>query len=253
MSYQDNDIYNIILYGYHNFSQSTQNINIITAKIIKYTKQYFPNLSNEEILETIKNIYIIENFQLPTYPDSEIIEMVDYYSINIENIIHNFESIFINTELDHDNINEYLEEMPTNELNHDNINEDLEEMPTNELDHDNINEDLEEIPNYELPQIINQQISNFLNKKVNVVVNKDILKKIRNRQYKFLSENIKQLNKCCPICLDDYQETIKVKVLPCHHAFHGDCITKWLTEENYKCPICRKEIGNDQDHITISN
>jgi hypothetical protein len=96
-------------------------------------------------------------------------------------------------------------------------------------------------------------INSFLNKKVNVVVDKNVLKKFRNRQYKFLSDKIKELNKTCTICLDDYEETSKVKVLPCEHGFHTECITKWLTSENYKCPVCRKEIGTNEDHKIIDS
>jgi hypothetical protein len=96
-------------------------------------------------------------------------------------------------------------------------------------------------------------INSFLNKKVNVVVDKNVLKKFRNRQYKFLSDKIKELNKTCTICLDDYEESSKVKVLPCEHGFHTECITKWLTNENYKCPVCRKEIGTNEDHKIIDS
>jgi hypothetical protein len=99
----------------------------------------------------------------------------------------------------------------------------------------------------------NSGLNTFLNKKVNVVVDKNVLKKFRNRQYKFLSEKIKDINKNCSICLDDYEETSKVKVLPCEHGFHPECITKWLTSENYTCPVCRKEIGSSEEHKVIDS
>ncbi|NDD67697.1 hypothetical protein EBZ35_08655, partial [bacterium] len=34
-------------------------------------------------------------------------------------------------------------------------------------------------------------------------------------------------NKNCVICFDNYEPTTKIKVLPCTHGFHPDCITKW--------------------------
>jgi hypothetical protein len=104
-----------------------------------------------------------------------------------------------------------------------------------------------------IPMNLNNGLNSFLNKKVNVVIDKNVLKKFRNRQYKFLSDKIKELNKTCTICLDDYEETSKVKVLPCEHGFHSECITKWLTSENYKCPVCRKEIGSTDDHKIIDS
>jgi hypothetical protein len=103
------------------------------------------------------------------------------------------------------------------------------------------------------PELISGGLSSFLNRKVNVVVDKDVLKKFRNRQYKFLSDKIKEINKNCSICLDDYEETSKVKVLPCDHGFHPECITKWLTSENYTCPVCRKEIGTNDEHKIIDS
>ena len=35
--------------------------------------------------------------------------------------------------------------------------------------------------------------------------------------------------KCCSICLSDFENGTKVKVLPnCGHTFHGDCLEQWL-------------------------
>ena len=32
-------------------------------------------------------------------------------------------------------------------------------------------------------------------------------------------------------------------------GFHTDCVTHWLKEYNYKCPICREECGQAKYHI----
>ena len=44
----------------------------------------------------------------------------------------------------------------------------------------------------------------------------------------------------CSICLQTLNSQ-KIKVLPCEHTFHTDCILEWLTNTN-TCPICRKSI-----------
>ena len=53
---------------------------------------------------------------------------------------------------------------------------------------------------------------------------------------------IKVYNESCPIDLIPFNEIDEVSVTKCLHAFHYDCIKKYLLEnENhneYKCPIC---------------
>ena len=45
--------------------------------------------------------------------------------------------------------------------------------------------------------------------------------------------------KCCSICLNDYEDSEVVRVIPdCGHMFHKDCIDEWL-RLHPTCPICR--------------
>lgn len=43
----------------------------------------------------------------------------------------------------------------------------------------------------------------------------------------------------CIICMDNYNDTDALKILPCHHYFHKDCIKEWLLQYNHVCPICK--------------
>mmetsp|Transcript_7826 Transcript_7826/g.11494 ORF Transcript_7826/g.11494 Transcript_7826/m.11494 type:complete len:635 (-) Transcript_7826:48-1952(-) len=46
----------------------------------------------------------------------------------------------------------------------------------------------------------------------------------------------------CTICLEDYGEGEKLRVLPCQHAFHTDCILPWLKERSPTCPLCKAHL-----------
>ena len=50
------------------------------------------------------------------------------------------------------------------------------------------------------------------------------------------SENYK-----CIICMEEYVKKEKLKLLPCGHIFHDNCIKQWLLKEK-TCPFCKSEI-----------
>jgi hypothetical protein len=49
----------------------------------------------------------------------------------------------------------------------------------------------------------------------------------------------------CSICLEDYNPSEKLILLPCKHAFHPDCIKPWLCERSGCCPLCKKVVMKD--------
>lgn len=46
----------------------------------------------------------------------------------------------------------------------------------------------------------------------------------------------------CVICLDDFAEGDKLRVLPCDHGYHSKCIDPWLVKNKRICPQCRKRV-----------
>lgn len=49
-------------------------------------------------------------------------------------------------------------------------------------------------------------------------------------------------NSSCPICLSNFEENTKIKMLPCNHGFHSQCINPWIGDHSDSCPICRTTI-----------
>lgn len=49
-------------------------------------------------------------------------------------------------------------------------------------------------------------------------------------------------NDSCAICLDDFYEGQSVKVLPCAHGYHAECIDPWLNNRSDQCPVCKASI-----------
>ncbi|XP_063243373.1 E3 ubiquitin-protein ligase RNF181-like [Bacillus rossius redtenbacheri] len=50
----------------------------------------------------------------------------------------------------------------------------------------------------------------------------------------------------CPVCLKMCSLGETVKVLPCKHFFHPECILPWLHRTN-SCPLCRHELPRDDE------
>ncbi|KAL3537112.1 hypothetical protein ACH5RR_000478 [Cinchona calisaya] len=53
----------------------------------------------------------------------------------------------------------------------------------------------------------------------------------------------------CYICLAEYVEGDRLRVLPCQHEYHMLCIDKWLKEINRVCPLCRCNVCEAPEHV----
>ncbi|XP_074534720.1 uncharacterized protein LOC141797167 [Halichoeres trimaculatus] len=51
-------------------------------------------------------------------------------------------------------------------------------------------------------------------------------------------------NTQCQICFCDYTDGEKLRMLPCFHDYHVQCIDRWL-KDNTTCPICRANLADN--------
>nr|XP_053641579.1 E3 ubiquitin-protein ligase RNF13-like isoform X1 [Cherax quadricarinatus] len=74
----------------------------------------------------------------------------------------------------------------------------------------------------------------------------------RSRRHRLSSRSLKKLPvhkfkkgdpyECCAICLEDYVDNDKLRILPCEHAYHTKCIDPWLTKNRRVCPVCKRKV-----------
>ncbi|KJZ75059.1 hypothetical protein HIM_05545 [Hirsutella minnesotensis 3608] len=51
----------------------------------------------------------------------------------------------------------------------------------------------------------------------------------------------------CSICTDDFTVGEDVRVLPCNHQFHPNCVDPWLVNVSGTCPLCRLDLRPEPD------
>ncbi|CAE7370918.1 rnf44 [Symbiodinium natans] len=72
----------------------------------------------------------------------------------------------------------------------------------------------------------------------------ETLEKLETRKYEeqaFGDEEGKQYPSECAICLGSWESEDVIKVTPCGHAFHQECIGGWLQSAR-TCALCRKDL-----------
>ncbi|GJQ87685.1 hypothetical protein Trydic_g17503 [Trypoxylus dichotomus] len=69
---------------------------------------------------------------------------------------------------------------------------------------------------------------------------KKALSKIPTKTIKSEDREVKD-GECCAVCIEPYKPLEVLRILPCTHEFHKNCIDPWLLEHR-TCPMCKMDI-----------
>ena len=59
---------------------------------------------------------------------------------------------------------------------------------------------------------------------------------------KFAEGMLDEEDATCSICLTEYETGEPLRILPCEHHFHSECVDVWL-RKNRSCPLCKHQIN----------
>uniref|UniRef100_A0A673H1Q1 RING finger protein 215-like n=1 Tax=Sinocyclocheilus rhinocerous TaxID=307959 RepID=A0A673H1Q1_9TELE len=54
----------------------------------------------------------------------------------------------------------------------------------------------------------------------------------------------------CAVCLEQYNNNQCLRVLPCLHEFHRDCVDPWLLLQQ-TCPLCKRSVLGEKDRDIV--
>ncbi|KAI1312619.1 E3 ubiquitin-protein ligase znrf3 [Mortierella claussenii] len=54
----------------------------------------------------------------------------------------------------------------------------------------------------------------------------------------------------CSICLSEYVLDDRIRLLPCGHEYHTECVDVWLCRKSTHCPLCKYDLLNDIPSIS---
>ena len=237
-----NNMFNIILNNINIHNQNNNNQNNDNNKNNNDDdNQHNNNMINNDMInnDMINNDNIINNDN----DDDDIINNDDDIINNDDDIINNNQinddMINNNNQINNDNMINYQNNNYNIINNYNNINNIIND--NNQINNILLNTIIKNINNYNL--IINYHAINTTLSDVIVSTNDEDIEKLETITLEETHTD------SCVICMSQMVKDEKITLLKCKHCFHSECITPYLKEYNYKCPVCREEVGRTKFNI----
>jgi len=68
-----------------------------------------------------------------------------------------------------------------------------------------------------------------------------------NISYGMKKHDLKEKKETCAICFEELGQN-EIRILPCIHKFHKNCVDGWVKDKN-TCPMCRKKVRQGDDTV----
>ena len=100
-------------------------------------------------------------------------------------------------------------------------------------------------------QIENESYEQKKEKKMMDNIKKNLLIKFPPEKY---NKNLNCFGNCCTICLDKFENEVKVIKLTCMHIFHAKCLIEWYKKGyiEVKCPNCNTKLLQESSKYNVS-
>jgi hypothetical protein len=95
-------------------------------------------------------------------------------------------------------------------------------------------------------------LNNFMNQPIVPPNNyEDVLVTLDDKEFENLvSKKLEdKIEYDCAVCLESMVKDEMVTELKCNHTYHTSCIEPYLKQYNYKCPVCRADVGKHKYNI----
>ncbi|GFO02127.1 LOW QUALITY PROTEIN: RING finger protein 38 [Plakobranchus ocellatus] len=76
-------------------------------------------------------------------------------------------------------------------------------------------------------------------------LSEDKIQQIPTRQFSRSADGSGSDQTSCVFCMCDFEDKQLLRILPCFHEFHAECVNEWL-KTHRTCPVCRHDVTENR-------